>query len=135
MKYEKKDSLKNISIQENKMEKKKIDKTSECSDKQCPFHGELSARGRIFEGKVIRKFPRRIAIGFERTVFIKKYERYAKKKTKLHARVSSCMEKNVESGDYVRIRECRPLSKIIHFVLIEIIRKKAHVKLQGETSK
>jgi len=110
---------------------KKVKAVSGCSDIQCPFHGNLSARGRIFEGTVISKFPKRIAIEFERTVFIKKYERYAKKKTKLHARVSSCME-NVEVGDYVRIRECRPLSKIIHFALIEIIRKKSQNKSEGE---
>lgn len=108
-----------------------VAKTSECSDIECPFHGQLSARGRIFEGTVIKKFHRRIAIEFERTIFVKKYERYAKKKTKLHARMPDCM-KNVEVGDYVKIRECRPLSKIIHFVLIEIIRKKTQIKLQGE---
>jgi small subunit ribosomal protein S17 len=100
------------------------EKDSECSDIQCPFHGELAARGRIFEGTVVRKHPRRIAIEFERTVFIKKYERYAKKKTRVHARMPDCM-KNVEVGDYVKVQECRPLSKIIHFVLLEIVRKKS----------
>ena len=136
MKQERKDSLKNTSIQENKMEKKQKDvemkeKTSECSDLQCPIHGELAARGRVFEGTIVKKLPRRIAVEFERTIFIKKYERYAKKKTKLHARLPDCM-KDVEVGDYVRIRECRPLSKIIHFVLIDVIRKKSQTKLQGE---
>jgi len=120
-----------------KQEKKKKDvemkteKSSECSDEQCPVHGTLAARGRIFEGIVIRKLPRRLAIEFERTVFIKKYERYAKKKTRIHARLPDCM-KQVEIGDYVRVRECRPLSKIIHFVLIEILRKKSQEKLRGE---
>jgi small subunit ribosomal protein S17 len=120
--------------QEKQKKETEVEKVSECSDIECPFHGELSARGRIFEGAVVRKHPRRIAIEFERTVFIKKYERYAKKKTRIHARMPDCM-KNVEVGDYVRVQECRTLSKIIHFVLIEIVRKKVQKKLIGESKK
>jgi small subunit ribosomal protein S17 len=99
-----------------------MENQEKCNDEQCPVHGKLAARGRIFAGFVISKFPKRIAIEFERTLFIKKYERYMKKKTRLHARVSRCME-NVEVGDYVQVQECRPLSKIIHSVLIKIVRK------------
>lgn len=106
---------------EIKMENKN---SSECSDDQCTEHGTLAARGRIFEGIVTRKFPKRITIEFERTVFIKKYERYIKTRTKLHARVSSCKEAQVSVGDYVQIQECRPLSKIIHFVYLKTIRTK-----------
>jgi ribosomal protein S17 len=28
------------------------------------------------------------------------------------------MEDDIEIGDYIKIQECRPLSKIIHFVVI-----------------
>lgn len=106
------------------MEKsKKIDENI-CNDKQCPFHGHLKVRGRKFRGYVVKKFPRRIVVEFERIVYIKKYERYAKKKTRLHARVPKCMENSVEIGDYVELGECRPLSKLINFVLIKIIKKK-----------
>ena len=104
-------------------EKKKTgkeEKDSKCSDKFCPFHGHLKARGRIFEGYVTRKFPTRVAVEFERSVYVQKYERYEKKKTRIHARLPKCME--VEVGDYIKIRECKPLSKIIHFVVIEKIR-------------
>lgn len=106
-----------------KIEKKeiKIDGAT-CSDRQCAIHGTLVSRGRIFEGTVIKKFDRRIVIEFERTVYVAKYERYAKKKTKIHARLPNCQ--NVEVGDYVQIQECRPLSKIIHFVFIKKIRGK-----------
>ena len=88
----------------------------DCNDFACPNHGDISLRGRIFRGTVIKKFPKRIVIEFERTIYIKKYERYSKRKTKLHARLSDCMSKDVEIGDYVEIKECRPISKIIHFV-------------------
>jgi len=81
----------------------------------------VGTRGRIFQGTVIKKFPKRIVVEFERTVRVPKYERFAKKKTKLHARISE--GSNVSVGDYVKIMECRPLSKITHFVLVEVLKK------------
>jgi small subunit ribosomal protein S17 len=93
-----------------------------CSDIDCHIHGNLKTRGRIFEGKVIKKFYKRIVIEFERTNYIKKYERYKKSRTKIHARLPNCMKDNINIGDYIRVQECRPLSKIIHFVVIEKIR-------------
>jgi small subunit ribosomal protein S17 len=108
--------------QKEEGKKEEIAAGAVCNDEQCVEHGTLSARGRIFEGTVIKKFPKRIVIEFERTLFIKKYERYMKKKTRLHARVSKCKEALVSVGDYVEIQECRPLSKIIHFVYIKTIR-------------
>ena len=105
-------------------QKKEFVVGTECKDRQCPEHGTLSTRGRIFEGTVIKKHQRRIAIEFERTVYIKKYERYMKKKTRLHARLPICKEASVNVGDYVQIQECRPLSKIIHFAYIKKIRGK-----------
>ncbi len=96
-------------------------KAETCTDKFCPIHGTLSTRGRSFKGKVIRKFSHRIVIEFERTIYIKKYERYSKRKTKLHARLPECMSKDINIGDYVQIKECRPISKIIHFVVINKI--------------
>ena len=95
----------------------------ECNDRQCPIHGYLKTHGKSFEGYIIKKYNRRIVIEFERTIYIKKYERYAKKKTKLHARLPKCMEEQAHIGDYVLVKECRPLSKIIHFVLMKIIKK------------
>jgi small subunit ribosomal protein S17 len=92
-----------------------------CTDKQCPFHGELKARGRSFKGFVVSKNNRRIAIEFERIVYIKKYERQMKKRTKLHARLPECMRQDINIGDYIEIMECRPLSKILHFVVMKKI--------------
>ncbi|HOC96824.1 MAG: 30S ribosomal protein S17P [Candidatus Diapherotrites archaeon ADurb.Bin253] len=83
---------------------------------------KITTRGRIFEGIVTKKFPKRIVLEFERMVYIRKYERYAKMKIKMHARLPDYIEKEINIGDLVRIRECRPLSKIIHFVVIEKIK-------------
>lgn len=90
-----------------------------CNDAKCHIHGKLKARGRIFEGRVTKKFPTRIAIEFERMIYVKKYERYLRSKTKIHAHLSKCMESEINVGDLIRIQECRPLSKIIHFVVIK----------------
>lgn len=90
----------------------------ECKDKKCNFHGNLKTRGRVFEGMVTKKFPKRVVIEFERSLYIRKYERYAKYKVKIHARLPDCMSNEIHVGDLIRIRECRPLSKIIHFAVI-----------------
>ena len=90
-----------------------------CNDVKCNLHGNLKARGRIFEGRVTKKFPTRIAIEFERMIYNKKYERYSRSKTKVHAHLPKCMTNEINLGDLIRIQECRPLSKIIHFAVIK----------------
>lgn len=104
-----------------KKEEKVVEGTF-CNDVNCAIHGRLSARGRKFKGIVVKKFPRRLTIEIERRVYYSKYERYATLKTKLHAHLPSCLENQIEVGDIVRIQECRPLSKIIHFVVLEKIK-------------
>jgi small subunit ribosomal protein S17 len=79
-------------------------------------------RGRKFEGTVIRKFENRVTIEFERTKFVRKYERYSKRKTKMHAKLPSNLKDEINVGDYVQIQECRPLSKIQHHVVVNKIR-------------
>lgn len=103
------------------MAKEKTENTNECNDQFCPKHGQISLRGRRFQGFVIRKFPKRVVIEFERTLYIKKYERYAAKKTKLHARLPDCMFNEINIGDYIEIMECRPISKIVHFMVVKKI--------------
>jgi len=101
------------------VEKKKAEAVGTmCNDKDCHIHGGLKARGRVFKGKVIKKFHKRVLIEFERMIYIRKYERYAKSRTKIHARLPTCIEKEINVGDLIKVQECRPLSKIIHFVVI-----------------
>ena len=83
-------------------------------------NGVIATRGRTFQGKVVKKFDKRVVVEFERTVKVPKYERFAKKRTRLHARIPEGLE--VKEGDHVKIRECRPLSKIIHFQVVEILK-------------
>lgn len=93
-----------------------------CNGRDCPLHGNLKSRGRVFKGKVIKKFQKRVVIEFERMNYIRKYERYAKSKTKIHARLPECMRDVINIGEYIKVQECRPLSKIIHFVVIKKIK-------------
>jgi len=100
----------------NTMAKEKTNKKNESTNL-------VATRGRTFEGTVVKKFSHRVVVEFERTVYVKKYERFFKKKTRLHARLPQEMDINV--GDYIKIRETRPLSKIIHFLVIEKVRSAA----------
>ncbi len=95
-------------------------KQKETTKKEEKIVARVLTHGRFFEGTVIKKFPHRVVLTFQRTVFIPKFESYAKKITKLHARLPEGM--NVEIGDYIKVQECRPLSKIIHFIVVEKIR-------------
>lgn len=104
-----------------RQKEKKPEKASQTKPEQQPAL-IMSTRGRTFEGTVTKKFPKRVAVEFERTVYVKKYERFYKKKTKLHARLPDAMASEVNVGDYIEIAECRPLSKIIHFIVLRKIR-------------
>lgn len=88
----------------------------------------IGTRGKTFEGIVIKKFQKRIVIEFERMVYVKKYERYARLRTKIHARLPEIMEKDVNIGDLVKVQECRPLSKMIHFIVLKKIKEKENAK-------
>ena len=88
----------------------------------------VGTRGRFFEGVVIKKFPKRVAIQFERSIYVRKYERYSKSRTKIHARLPESMEDKIHVGDYIKVRECRPLSKVIHFIVVEKIKSKEERK-------
>ena len=91
-----------------------------CSSTACPFHGNLSIRGRQFTGIVVSTKMRKTAvIEFIRLHFLKKYERYEKRRTKLKVHNPECI--NAKDGNIVRIMECRPLSKTKNFVIIENI--------------
>ncbi len=93
--------------------------TKECTDPNCPFHGTLPVRGQILSGIVVSdKMDKTVVV--QRTYLKKnnKYERYEKRKTKVHAHNPPCM--SATHGATVTIAECRPLSKTKSYVIIEV---------------
>ncbi len=91
----------------------------ECADKNCPFHGNLSIRGKLFDGKVTgSKAKKTITLQKETAVYFTKFKRYARGKSTIHAHVPDCID--VESGDDVLTAECRPISKSVSYVVVEV---------------
>jgi small subunit ribosomal protein S17 len=109
-----------------KKAKKQEEQAPSCNDKICPIHGgqKLKKRGRVFKGTVIKKLPNRLTIEFERMLKVPKYERYEKRKTKIHARLPDCMAEDINVGDLIEIAETRPISKMIHAVVTKKIKGK-----------
>jgi small subunit ribosomal protein S17 len=90
----------------------------ECKDKNCPFHGKLSVRGRIFKGKVVKdRAQKTVVVMWKYYNYIPKYERYERRNTKVSAHNPECI--SAKKGDIVKIAECKPLSKTKSFVVVE----------------
>ena len=88
-----------------------------CNNLKCPFHGNLSVRGRKLTGTVISAKMRKTAtIEFDRLFYLKKYERYEKRRTRIKVHNPECI--NAREGDITEVMECRPLSKTKNFVII-----------------
>lgn len=91
----------------------------ECNEDDCPFHGTLPVRGQVITGKVVsEKMKGTVVVEREYLHFIKKYDRYEKRSSKIHAHVAPCL--HVKVGDEVKVAECRPLNKTTHFVVVEV---------------
>ena len=102
-----------------------------CDDKKCPFHGRLKVRGKTFTGTVIKeKFAKSPVIEWTEQVYVPKFERYKKIRTRVHVHNPPCI--NAKLGDNVKIAECRPLSKTKNFVIIEKIGREAAFELKAE---
>lgn len=103
------------------MVKKKTAKLeATCKDRKCALHGTARTRGRVFEGLVISdKMQNTVRVEWPRQIFIQKYERYEKRRSRVKAHNPPCI--NAKTGDRVKIAECRPLSKTVKFIVIEKI--------------
>ncbi len=94
-----------------------------CNDKNCPFHGTLAVRGRVFEGVVATsKMDKTAIVEREYLQFSPKYVRYEKRSGHIPSHNPPCI--NAKEGQQVKIVECRPLSKTVSFVIVEKLEKK-----------
>ncbi|MHA1636806.1 MAG: 30S ribosomal protein S17 [Candidatus Thorarchaeota archaeon] len=90
-----------------------------CDDIHCPFHGNLSVRGRIMEGTVASvKMYKTITFQMDYLGLVKKYMRYERRRSKKHAHLPPCID--VKVGDTVKVVECRPLSKNVSCVVVSV---------------
>jgi small subunit ribosomal protein S17 len=79
----------------------------ECNDVNCPFHGTLPVRGQVITGKVVSdKMQGSVVISRDYLHYVKKYKRYEKRSSKIHAHNPSCL--GVKVGDTVKIAESSP---------------------------
>ncbi len=91
---------------------------NKCEDLHCPFHGGLKLRGRIFHGTVITdSFHKTVKVEWPRQYYLKKYERFEKKRSRVKAHNPPCID--AKKGNKVKIMECRPISKTKNFVIIK----------------
>lgn len=98
-----------------------------CLDKNCPVHGQISVRGKTLQGIVVKKKAIKTAvIQMEKTKYIRKYERYMKKKVKIPVHCPECMEINI--GDIVLVGETRKLSKTKSFVIMKKLGTVSHME-------
>ncbi|NLE04854.1 MAG: 30S ribosomal protein S17 [Crenarchaeota archaeon] len=89
-----------------------------CEDRNCPFHGTLSVRGRVFEGIVVSsKMDKTVIVEREFLQFSTKYVRYEKRSSRIPSHNPPCID--AKEGQKVRIAECRPISKTVSFVVVE----------------
>lgn len=87
----------------------------------CPFHGNLSVRGQVIEGRVVSTdMERTVIVEREYEVKVPKYDRYMKRRSRIPAHVPGVLE-SLSTDDVVKIAETRPLSKTKSHVVVEVI--------------
>jgi small subunit ribosomal protein S17 len=97
-------------------------KSRDCNDKDCPFHGSTRIRGKITQGLVVSKKSRNtVVIRQDYVQFIRKYQRYERRNSRLSCHLPECLKDEIHVGDMVRVGESRKLSKTKAFIVLEKI--------------
>jgi small subunit ribosomal protein S17 len=100
-------------------------KAEDCKDQNCPYHGTTRIRGKIAKGVVVsKKSKNTVIIRRDYVQFIKKYQRYERRNTKLACHIPDCLNHEIDIGDLVRVGESRKLSKSKAFIVLEKISSK-----------
>ena len=64
-----------------------------CDDRNCPFHGELSVRGRVLEGVVhTSKMDKTVIVDREYTQFSTKFVRYERRHGHIPSHNPPCID-------------------------------------------
>jgi small subunit ribosomal protein S17 len=88
---------------------------------KCPFYGQLPVRGQTRNGTVVSTdMEKTVIVEREYDVFVPKYDRYMKRRSRIPAHVPGVLD-SLEVGDEVKIAETRPLSKTKSHVVVEVL--------------
>eukprot|EP00808_Paulinella_micropora_P020888 g6982.t1 len=88
-------------------------------DKNCPFTGNVSIRGRIIKGVVKTfKMQRTIIVRRDYLHYVSKYNRFEKRHRNIPAHISPCFR--VNEGDPVVIGQMRPISKTVRYNVLMV---------------
>lgn len=97
-------------------------KMEECNDQCCPYHGTTRIRGKITKGIIVSKKSRNtVIIRRDYVQFVKKYQRYERRNTRLACHLPNCLSHEIKIGDLVRVGESRKISKTKAFIVLEKI--------------
>jgi small subunit ribosomal protein S17 len=111
-------SIRNIGIPGVNLPKKT------CEDLSCPFHGETRIRGKITQGVVVSKNSRNtVVIRQDYVQFIKKYQRYERRNSRLACHLPECLRTEINVGDLVKVGESRKVSKTKAFIVLDKVKK------------
>jgi len=94
-----------------------------CNDRNCPFHGDLSTRGRVLEGVVVSaKMDKTVTVKHDYLHYVPKFKRYERRHSCIACHNPPCI--NAKAENRVKIAECRPISKTVSFVVVEKLEEK-----------
>ena len=90
-----------------------------CTDKKCPFHGQMAVKKEFFTGEVVKKDVSHTAtIEWSRSVYVRKYERYETKRSRMRVHNPPCIDAKI--GERVLVAKTRPLSKMKTHVILKV---------------
>lgn len=109
-------------VEKTEVSKAELNKEN-CGDPKCFIHGNVKVRGQVLTGVVVSTKAKKTAIVERpRMIYITKYKRYARTKSRYAAHNPPCI--NAKVGDTVKIGECRKLSRTKSWMIIEVLPKK-----------
>ena len=95
-----------------------------CEDQSCPFHGSTRIRGKITQGVVVSKNSKNtVVIRQDYVQFIRKYQRYERRNSRLACHLPECLRTEINVGDLVKVGESRKVSKTKAFIVLDKVKK------------
>jgi len=86
-----------------------------------PHQGDARGQRKVLEGVVVStKMAKTAVVSIERMEQHRKYKKYIRRHSKVYAHDE---QGTAKVGDFVRVVECRPMSKLKRFRLLGVVKK------------